>query len=245
MKVDYFRMSKLGNSESDYEDSFSYDLERMKFAIADGVSNSIFSDIWAKSLTDTFVKSGMDLYSGSAGSIMHSLVKDSRKVWYSSVQWAKLPWFTRNKAVKGSHSTLLLCHLKPRDSESLHIRAIAVGDSCLFKMRNNEIVYSFPLSDPSEFDISPDLVWSGNGHPFPADSPSKEPVCRTMDGIISPNDTLVFATDAISVLLLRDQSPGKLLEDIVEKKASRKLVDAIDQGRIRNDDITVAVVGFR
>jgi hypothetical protein len=245
MKVDYFRMSKLGNRESDYEDSFSYDLEKMKFAIADGVSNSIFSDVWARALTETFVSGDMDLFSGSAGDIMHNLIVESRKRWYRSVEWGKLPWFTRNKAVNGSHSTLLLCHLRHQDDDTLQMRAIAVGDSCLFKLRGDEIIYTFPLTDPAQFNTTPDLVWSGKGHPFPLDSSSRDPEVRMMDGAVSAYDRLVFATDSISVLLLREAHPAALLEEVVEKRFSRSLVEAIDSGRIRNDDITVAVVGFR
>ncbi len=245
MKVDYFRMSKLGNRESDYEDSFSYDLEKMKFAIADGVSNSIFSDVWAEALTETFVSGRTDLFSSSAGDIMHHLIVEARKRWYGSVKWDSLPWFTRNKAVNGSHSTLLLCQLRHQDDDTLQMRAIAVGDSCLFKLRGDDIIYSFPLSDPSQFNTTPDLVWSGKGHPFPVDSSSRDPEVRIMDGAVSAYDRLVFATDSISVLLLKDAHPASLLEQLVEKKLSRNIVEAIDRGRIRNDDITVAVVGFK
>ena len=238
-------MSKLGNRESDYEDSFSYDLERMKFAIADGASNSIFSDVWSRALTESFVSEDLDLFSQSVQDVIRNIMEKARRIWYSSIDWNDLPWFTKNKSVNGSYSTLLLCQLRENDSDHLQMRSIAVGDSCLFKIRGEDITFSFPLTYISQFNISPDLVWSGRGHPFPEKSPSKVPVTRVMDGIVDSSDKLVFATDSISVLLLSDPDPMGLVTEIIEKRFTEKLIKAIDAGRIKNDDVTLALVGFK
>lgn len=238
-------MSKLGNRESDYEDSFSYDLEKMKFAIADGASNSIFSDVWSRSLTESFITEDVDLFSQSVQTVVQTVMDKARSKWYSSINWTTLPWFTKNKSVNGSYSTILFCQLRERDSEHLQMRIIAVGDSCLFKIRGDDITFSFPLTYISQFNISPDLVWSGRGYPFPEKSPSKYPVTRVMDGVVEASDQLVFATDSVSVLLLSDPNPMTLVTEIIEKRFTEKLIKAIDSGKIKNDDVTLALVGFR
>lgn len=238
-------MSKLGNRESDYEDSFSYDLERMKFAIADGASNSIFSDVWSRSLTEAFITEDVDLFSQSVQSVVQTIMERARRKWYSSIDWANLPWFTKNKSVNGSYSTVLFCQLREVDGDHLQMRIIAVGDSCLFKIRGNDITFSFPLTYISQFNISPDLVWSGRGYPFPEKSPSKYPVTRVVDGVIDASDRLVFATDSVSVLLLSEPDPMNLVTEIIEKRFTEKLIKAIDSGRIKNDDVTLALVGFK
>jgi hypothetical protein len=66
-----------------------------------------------------------------------------------------------------------------------------------------------------------------------------------MDGVVDASDQLVFATDSVSVLLISDPAPMTLVTEIIEKRFTEKLIKAIDTGKIKNDDVTLALVGFR
>ncbi|MDS0257221.1 hypothetical protein ApAK_05985 [Thermoplasmatales archaeon AK] len=180
MKIASFSMSKLGNRESDYEDSLSYDIDRMKFAVADGASDSIFSDVWAECLTETFVNGPYDLFWEPDRNLMMKMAVEAREKWYRRIKWTSLPWFIRNKSVNGSYATLLLAQFRETSTNFLLVRAMAVGDSCIFKVANGGIIWSFPIKNVRELGTSPPLVWSGKGYPVSSSSPPAVPSPRRL-----------------------------------------------------------------
>ncbi|MEM3676398.1 MAG: hypothetical protein QXV22_05015 [Thermoplasmataceae archaeon] len=245
MKIASFRMSKLGNKESDYEDALSYDLDRLKFAIADGASDSIFSDIWAEALTETFVQGPYDLFWEPDKSLMNRIAKEAREKWYRRINWASLPWFIRNKGVNGSFSTILLVQFRETSTNFLLLRAMAIGDSCIFKINGDKILWSFPVKSIREFGTSPQLVWSGKGYPLPLDSPAKLPTPKIFEDIIHIDEKVVIATDSASSLIFREKNIPALLDSVSRDEFKQRIVAAIDSGVIRNDDVTMAVVAFK
>ena len=48
--VQVFSVPKFGNTEDEYEDAVAFSLPDQRFAIADGATESSFSDRWAQSL---------------------------------------------------------------------------------------------------------------------------------------------------------------------------------------------------
>ncbi|MEM0156718.1 MAG: hypothetical protein QXN26_01465 [Thermoplasmataceae archaeon] len=238
-----FRMSKLGNRPKDCEDFYSWDLARMKFAIADGASSSIFSDIWAQSLTQAAMDENLSL-DGSPESLLSIIMKVARKNWYGGIQWTGLPWFLRNKSVSGSHSTLLLMQTWPLAS-SYRYSAVAVGDTCMFVLKDHRVEDSFPLKSYTDFGSTPSLVWSGKGSPIPANVRMTLPKYSTMSGTIDRGSTVVLATDAVSKWILEHGEPQELLEAMGNDHAMKALISReINARRMRNDDTAIIVIRF-
>ncbi len=241
MRVRSFTMSKLGNKPQDCEDYFAWNASRMKFAMADGASTSIFSDIWARELTRVSVDAEESIMDG-IDSPAEGIIRSARIAWYKSIQWATLPWFLRNKAVSGSYSTLLLLQIAPLAS-SFRYSAYAVGDTCLFMIRRKKITGSFPLSSPEQFGISPKLVWSGKGSPLPGDIRVQVPKFQSQAGIIEPGEILLLATDALSRWLLETGRIDDLLHRIDHPHEMNKfLAGEINSKRMRNDDVALATI---
>ena len=235
-------MCKLGNKENEYEDSISYNLDALRFAIADGASGSAYAELWASSLTGAYVDSGDSLFEDPVG-VVASSQQDARKKWYTGIKWETLPWFLKNKAVMGSYSTLLLLEMRYVGGR-VEFVASAVGDSCLFVV-DSRLKVSFPISDHREFGLNPKLLWSGQGYPAKIDARTSTPQVHTVRGVIEEGDRMILATDAVAMWLLRNASDDPweiLLENPGDLR--KAIADLINRRVMRNDDITAAVITF-
>lgn len=228
-----FHRPKLGNKEEEYEDAFSYNLNKGRMAIADGASDSIFSNVWAGSLVKAFSDGSLSF--SQDPSFLKSIIYMSRRTWYNSIQWNSLRVFVKNKAIKGSFSTFLGIQFTESGNE-YDVQGIAVGDSCLF-VSSDGGPEGFPINDPAKFNITPQLIWSGYGSPFPEDYNTKLPKINYYNGKIRRGDRMIIATDAMSKWILdhREKSFDTLfdLEEPVDFVTS-----LLEKREMRNDDIT-------
>lgn len=237
INVREFHRPKLGNSEEEYEDAFSYNLNKGRIAIADGASDSIFSNVWAKSLVNAFVN-GSVTYSADP-EFLRSIIFMARRTWYNNINWDSLRVFVKNKAIKGSFSTFLGVQLKERRN-SFDYKVIAVGDTCYFTYDGGKLE-GFPLNDPSKFNISPQLIWSGYGSPFPEEYNTKLPRINFYEGSIEKGERLIFATDAMSKWIL-ENGPGSF-DNLFSLEDPHGFITGLLEARVmRNDDITYAAV---
>ncbi len=237
ISVKEFHRPKLGNSDDEYEDAFACNFKSRRFAIADGASDSVFSNIWASSLVKAFTDTPIT-FSGDTA-FLRNIIYSARRIWYNSIDWESLKLFVKNKALKGSFSTFLGMQIDPSGLD-YRFRVIAVGDSCLFMKKNGE-VHGFPLDDPSKFNITPKLIWSGYGSPFPEDYNTKIPEIKYYEGTVKPGEQMLLATDAISKWLLENlpESFEKLcrMED-----PYRYVTGMLEAREMRNDDITFSAI---
>src|SRR5690606_33659428 len=84
--------------------------------------------------------------------------------WRLDYYTADLPWYAVQKAQQGAFTTLLgLClhrgTLERKDGSGTWT-ATALGDSCMFQVRDSELKCSFPLQSPEQFTYSPVLISS-------------------------------------------------------------------------------------
>lgn len=236
IKVREYHRPKLGNSEGEYEDAFAFNLRTRRFAIADGASDSIFSNIWAQNLVDSFTKSTVPLRYRKK--LVRSLLSQSREKWFNSIEWNDLKWFVKNKAVKGSFSTFLGIEIRKRGN-NYHYNGVTVGDSCLFTL--NEELFSFPMKQASEFNITPNLMWSGYGSPFNEEYKWDFPKLTSFDGNLLPGDSIILATDSISKWILEDGA--NRYRFLLESPDPMEKIEELLQAReMRNDDITLAII---
>ena len=237
----FFQMSKLGNKESDCEDSFSFRSREMKFAIADGVSASIFSDVWARSITDSTVTGKYNFFE-NPDNFINDLIVRARQKWYRKIEWEKLPWFLKNKAVSGSYTTLVGLQFQHSGGE-LKYSSFAVGDSILIHWEGADDYSSYPLTSPDQFDNTPKLVWSGKGHPMPIEFKVVPPKASTYRGTMSKNSTIFLATDAVGKWLLeygRYAEVSRLINSSFEM--TELFTKEINSKRMRNDDLTLVSI---
>jgi hypothetical protein len=231
-----FRLHKHGHRADEYEDALAADAERGRFAVADGATESAFAALWAGLLAESFIaaRRPWDLSAWLA---------EARRRWSAEVMGRELPWYAEMKRAEGAFATLLgLSVARPSAEPPWRWRAVAVGDSCLVRVRKGRHVQAFPLRTSAEFGNQPDLIGSRDG-----------PIPRPLQcsGSIKPGDRFFLMTDALAQWFLSShENGGRPWEAIVALLAAARPDDAfagwIEElraaGGLRNDDVTLLVL---
>lgn len=242
-----FWVPKAGNSIEEYEDAVaptnpikSEALEGFRCAIADGATEASFSAIWARQLTLQWVRQ-----TGGLGCFFRSLPTLADE-WQSEIGTELLPWYAEQKALSGAYSSLLGVRFKDR-SESRrsrpHWEATAVGDSCLFQVREHNVVAKFPLTSSEDFNNRPILISSRMPNQAANDVRRACGECRS-------GDLFYLMTDALAHWFLRqveaDEPADTYIDDIARQKEFAGFVDhwradrdADGKPLLRNDDVTL------
>lgn len=223
-----FHTPKGGHTLNEYEDAFAGDPHTGRFAIADGASESAFADVWAQILVNAYIQSA-----GPWSGWLH----DARKRWEVQVQDRELPWYAEAKFQEGAYAALLGIAFSHG-----RWRASAVGDCCLFQMRDGRLLRSFPMRRSSEFGNRPSLLGSRS-------RTSMQPRTRRVhwQGDFRASDVVLLMTDALAERFLKEVENGRLpWNDLQAIQSHEQFADFIDNLRqakeLRNDDVTLMLI---
>ena len=216
---------------------------RARLAVSDGASESAFSKEWARILARQFVTI-IPLLSDGDG--MLSWLQSCGEEWSRGIPWDRLPWHGRNKTRAGAFATFLgvTVSLVVDPAGAYPWQAVAVGDSCLFIVRDDAIALAFPLANSGDFNNTPGLVCSnlvGNAR--------IETHIRRVSGECRAGDRMMLATDAVAAWMLREyEGGGKPWEQFIPLDSPAKW-DAWVQARrdekaMRNDDASLMIAHF-
>jgi hypothetical protein len=146
----------------------------------------------------------------------------------------------------GAYATLLGVGVRLSPSRPGRWQAVAVGDSCLVRVRDGVAPRAFPLSKSTDFGNQPRLLGSRPG----AASCQAAPVLSR--GVCRAGDRLFLMTDALAQwFLLRCESKrrpweelGRVLADQDPERAFTAWVEEQrDTDQLRNDDVTLLALG--
>ena len=211
--------------------------DTLRFAVADGATNhSYASHQWAQTLTDSFVEARPD-------------PGPHEKAFKDIFRASKAEWILRRPSSdvrgtlfdKGSLATLIGVNITPSSSGGMW-RATSVGDSCLFHLRDDRLVSSFPMVSAKQFNDTPALVsslWSEH---------EAQTATAHATGSLEVGDVLLLATDelarwALSVQFSEPQVWAFLA--LVDQRLLRALIATeLGAGRMKRDDITLVRVGL-
>jgi len=201
-------VSKDGEPMDECQDAVAASPERGQFAIADGATTSFLAGLWARRLVAQFRDADLDT--------VRALLADGTR-WAQWLKPAIAGWRMDVEElledVGGQRKTLLLSRLRDQDPAAstfvgLSIeppftswRAVAVGDSCLFHVRNGRLLKSFPLEASTEFDSSTECLATSGSNDLPARS--------FATGSAQAGDLFLLATDATAKWLLRQKEQGE------------------------------------
>jgi hypothetical protein len=241
---------KQGEDEYDYKDAFAprkneiLNGEYIGIAIADGATDAAFSAEWAKMLVRNFIRSPF-----LALEDFQVRVEKLSERWQSKiVNRRQLSWFAEQKAQEGAFSTLLgliIISNSPDNEKSGEWNSIAVGDSCLFHIRNDDLKLTFPVQKSNDFGNSPSLVSSNLSRNKDAwDN------YRVINGEWHNNDVFILATDSLSKWFLREcemgNKPWKELiafsADVSKNDFSEWVSNKRSSSSMKNDDATCIII---
>jgi hypothetical protein len=231
-----FRLAKDGSTRAEYEDAIAWSSRRRRFAVADGASASAFARLWAQLLVRAYVSGAL-----SAETLEADLAPLQQR-WSAEVEQRDLPWYAVEQARRGAFAALV--GLTLRDDGTWC--ALAVGDSCLFVVRDGRLHTALPLSEPDAFDNQPFLL----GSRAAANTPLRERGAIVQaDGNWQPGDTFLLMSDALAAsflklkLKLAQSRPCSAL-DVLEfqrtARGFRRWVRSLRAERLlRNDDVSL------
>ncbi len=260
--VHIFGVAKLGNSAEEYEDATGSSSEGRRFAIADGATQTSFADRWSQILALEFIMNPPT--EEPPPQRWNNWLEPLQEAWSMGIPWDKLPWFALEKARTGACTTLLALEFTPGVNGDGHSRgsfwrrmlgapaaprmswrAEAVGDTCLFVVREDRLLRAFPLTRPAEFTHSPVLITT--------DPKQNQLVCEHLkiaDGDCLPGDAFLLMTDALAKWFLGrhvvGEKPWRKLRELTDEQAFRDfVVEEREAGRIENDDTTLMSIHWR
>lgn len=256
-------MPKKGNSIEEYEDAYGCTDDGSYFAIADGATESSFSEIWATILTRKFVEVPPPM--PPDGPAMEQWLQPIQREWHANINWERLPWYAEEKARMGAFAAMLGMRFLPaeqKEESSLMSKvffmfkkaaapagprwqAMAVGDCNMFHIRNNALIQAFPMQRAEQFNSRPMLVGSN-----PARNKNLWNELRFMEGSYQDQDLFVLGTDAIAKWFLeRCESGGKPWTTLLTLKNDAEfatfVADLREKSQIRNDDTTLIMFRWK
>jgi hypothetical protein len=229
---------KRGNACEEWEDSGDAVIESGLAAISDGASEGIFAGLWASLLVQSYLTQRPDLERLES---LTPWLNQASALWKRAIDYPSLRWSQQIKVDRtGAAATLLAFRLDmdvgiAADGQ-VGWRAWAIGDSCLFWVRGNRLLASFPMVHSSQFVVGPSLWRSKAGEP--------PPMPLVASGRCQPGDLFVLATDAIAQRLLQEEEEGTApdwdnLESMDETSWRARIETLRDARQIVNDDCTL------
>lgn len=221
-------LPKRGNTAAEYEDAFSYQLhgaEVARCAIADGATESSFAKVWAELLVNAY----------SQDANLAPQWQDLQARWFASAHNSAqpLPWYAEAKLAHGGFAAFLGLEITPEKWQ-----ACALGDCCLFHLRNNELQQAFPLQTSQEFNQSPFLMSSQDTWKNVA----KHLAC--LENTWETGDEFFLLSDALACWCLQqhEQNNPELwqqLRDLNPDTFPEFIAELREQQQLRNDDVTL------
>jgi hypothetical protein len=235
-----FCVPKAGNTVEEYEDAFWPLLPveetdtQFSFAVADGATETSYSKVWAMLLVEAYCAGQLE------GTSFDESLTGLQAKWKEVVTAQPLPWYAEEKIRAGAFSSLLGFTIRQANSKKRGAgtwEAIAVGDSCLFQIRDSELINSFPMENSAQFNNRPALLSSN--------ASSNEHLTEytfNKEGEWKAGDLFYLVTDALACWFLKDiEEGGKPW--VIKRSTQESFEDWItrlrNEGVIRNDDVTM------
>jgi hypothetical protein len=217
-------LPKVGSGSREYEDAASGPVtedDGVRFAVADGATETAFSGEWARCLA------------GHAARLRLAEAIDCARASFADVVSARdhpEPWYLEAKLAEGAHATVLALGIRNGGGWS----AEAVGDCSLMHLREGRLLRAWPIEDPTGFGHRPTLVSSSPETPVPE--------IESTEGEWAAGDVLLLATDALAAYLLANDPTEAVGLD--ERGFAIFVEGALSRG-LRNDDVTLVEIRLR
>ncbi|HET8627200.1 MAG TPA: protein phosphatase 2C domain-containing protein [Thermomicrobiales bacterium] len=237
-----FWLPKAGNTADEYEDAFWVEPagkqpdDVVRLAVADGATETSFAGLWAALLARDFCQGRLD------GAALPDALAPLQGAWREYVATRPLPWYAEEKVRQGAFSSLLGLTVTNGAAAGGDWEALAIGDSCLFQVRDGDLLGAFPLTGAAEFTSRPALLSSD-----PARNAVLPEHLVSAVGDWETGDSFYLMTDALACwflaaaeagdrpwLTLRDLDPTGLARSFADWVAAERAA-----GRLRNDDVTL------
>jgi hypothetical protein len=186
------------------EDSHALDATQGRFVVTDGSGEGFQVKSWAKILAEGFVESQPNFDDPKD---LEAWVVECRTNWRTTFDIRNLRYNQLERMERfGGAATLIGLVLDPSPTSDGLIpwRAWAVGDACLFVVRDGRVCLGFPIADPVAFSAPPQTLRTK------ADLAMPKPI--RAQGRARPGDLLVLASDAVAQWITSKTVHGEAID---------------------------------
>jgi hypothetical protein len=245
--------------------------ERVVAVLCDGASESLLARDWARLLAVRLAERQSGTVPAAASirrtASAITAAADAWEEWLDAYlkqreATGRPPaWYERPGLERGAYATLLTVAFDPPapraqvDDELMtvadavvasgvqgwHWQAAALGDTCLFHVRDEQLLSAFPIENSSAFGTNPPLAASRN-----ADRSVLTRHIKVAKGWCESGDQLYLATDALAAWFLQaveaGTSPWAVLRDYAVRDHEEFEAFVAEQraaGSLRNDDVAL------
>ncbi|MGM9439018.1 hypothetical protein [Streptomyces murinus] len=231
-------------------------------AVSDGASESLLARAWAGQLVDNVLDSMCitEEWWRKPDDFTGDLLDRCAFRWSAFLaqyqedrvaQGRPITWYEQPGLEKGAFATVLGVEIRgtfiSEKETNWSWHSFALGDSCLFHLRDGAVHSSFPLQDVEEFGITPQLLGSRNH-----DKALVAQRIAIAHGELRPGDEILLTTDALAAWMLahEDISPTRGTQlAVIAADGAEQFAEWIDhqrhRGYMRNDDVTLVRMRVR
>ncbi|MEI6702270.1 MAG: hypothetical protein WCL71_01880 [Deltaproteobacteria bacterium] len=220
-------------------------------AIADGASEGLFSGIWARIIASraklAFQDNNLErILNGSLTAWARFMRRKTSQKANKGTPITRLPtWMEEPALEQGGFATLAAMQMT-RDGKW---SAIALGDSCVFQVRSDRLVFRFPISNTDDFNKRPHLLGSVLG----IDKEAAKRIAITKKKKWKDGDRFYLMSDAMACWFLKQESLGekpwtelnRLGTDAPDANFGDMVARWRENGEMRNDDVTLIRVDVK
>lgn len=261
--IEAFSLPKNGCTESDCEDAHSSQktAQRVDLSIADGATESCFAREWAEMLVKGFLATRQPFLTGSPGPIEATIARlgeEWRRASAAAYASQPAPWYISQKAAEGAFAALLGLSIfdfngvsraryapGSADLSAGKWYAAAIGDACLFHLRDGNLLKSFPIRASEEFDNRPFLLSS-----LPSRNIDVMHRLKRQSGEWRAGDVFLLMTDALACWFLKClEQHGQVPDAALGVRSHSEFANLVNYARqergkngntmLRNDDVTL------
>lgn len=217
------------------QDKYGINLTNKTFSIADGTTQSFRSEIWAELLTEYFVENPTYILEN----LISEFTKLSENFENLDFEFSSNPAkasLERAKHAKGGTSTLLAVQFLTQNK----IRVVTCGDSNLFILNDETSnVTSYPFSNLESLDRNNNFL---NTKAFIKEEVNQD-FFQYTELELKENDQIMLATDALSRLILKNNSVIKEIYDLSNFEEFHEFcLKYWDAKELEEDDITAMII---
>lgn len=234
-----FSTHKAAETPDDCQDAWALNKSTARYAVADGATRSLFPKQWAELLVNRFCqKNVLSLEEENWQEWITPLQRDWLKDVTAIVQETKR-FISIDRLSKSESAAATFIGLE-FDKDKMEWKAGIVGDSCLFQIRNSQLVESYPIKQSEDFDNHPEAFAS-----FEKDNYAKPQI---VEGKAAPGDLFILATDALAKWIIQHEEAGQLgaalnrLTALTDDAAFAHFVEEVRETEdipLVNDDVTL------
>ncbi len=207
------------------EDSFAWDDSAQRAAVFDGATESFAARRWVELVRHQWL----------TGDVMW--IHQAQAIYSQDIELLNLSWAQVEAAERGSYTTLASIEIVPHG-----LQITTIGDSCIFLIKEAQIIGCAPYVSSEEFFTSPQAISTRT-------QDNGDSALNIKTFILSPESLeakqLLLATDALSQWLLvknPEERVSRLLHALKTDKLMTLVTEERSTGAMKTDDTTALLL---